>query len=157
MRRMMRSVAMTDAAAILEIIALTAAGIFTGGALLVSVAEQPARLALEDQPMLVEWRKSYDRAAPMQASLALLTGAAGLAAWWMEGSDWALAGAVTILACWPFVLIVVMPVNRKLKSLALDQASSARPVVERWGRLHAVRSALGILATFAFAMAVRVI
>ena len=138
----------------LEIIALAAAGIFTGGALLVSVAEQPARLALDDQPMLIEWRKSYDRAAPMQAGLALFVGAAGLAAWWMEGSGWALAGSVAILACWPFVLLVVMPVNRQLKALPLDQASRARPLVERWGRLHAVRSALGVLATLAFAISI---
>ena len=80
-----------------EIIALASAGIFTGGALLVSVAEQPARLALDDQPMLIEWRKSYDRAAPMQAGLALFTGAFGLAAWWMAGSGWALAGSLAIL------------------------------------------------------------
>ena len=133
--------------------ALIAAAVFTGAALLVTIAEQPARLALDDAAMLLEWRRSYDRAAPMQGGLALLTGALGIAGAWMTGNAWTWTGAVAILACWPFVLIVVMPVNKRLKALDPGEASRARPLVERWGRLHAVRTALGAVATVCFAVA----
>ncbi|MEP6942156.1 MAG: DUF1772 domain-containing protein [Betaproteobacteria bacterium] len=137
----------------LLLITLVLAAVFSGAALLVTVAEQPARLALEDASMLTEWRRSYDRAAPMQGGLALVTGAAGLGVWWTAGSSWALAGAVSILACWPFVLLVVMPVNRRLKALTPAELGEARPLIVRWGKLHAVRTALGIAATVAFACA----
>ena len=136
----------------LELIALTCAALFTGAALLVTIAEQPARLALDDAPMLIEWRRSYDRAAPMQAGLALVTGLFGLTAWWTTAHRAALIGALLILACWPFVLIVVMPVNRRLKALETGHIGTARALVIRWGRLHAVRTALGAAATLAFAL-----
>lgn len=136
----------------LALVALVAASFFSGAAMLVSVAEQPARLGLDDEAMLTEWRRSYDRAAPMQGGLALLTGVVGLAHWWVSGSHWSLLGAILILACWPFVLIVVMPVNRRLKALRLDEIGAARPLVLRWGRFHNVRTALGVAATIAMAM-----
>jgi hypothetical protein len=135
------------------LIALIAAAVFTGAALLVTVAEQPARLALDDLPMLIEWRRSYDRAAPMQAGLALFAGAVGVAAWWQTGSLAALAGAVFILACWPFVVIVVMPVNRRLQALSIAELGEARALVTKWGQLHSIRTGLGAAATVAYAVA----
>jgi Domain of unknown function (DUF1772) len=136
----------------LALIALISSAVFTGAALLVTIAEQPARLALDDLPMLIEWRRSYDRAAPMQAGLALVAGVAGVAAWWTTGAVAAIVGAAFILACWPFVLIVVMPVNRRLQALATAESGEARALVARWGKLHAVRTALGAAATMAFAL-----
>jgi hypothetical protein len=136
----------------LALIALVAASFFTGAAMLVSVAEQPARLALDDEPMLTEWRRSYDRAAPMQGGLALFTGVLGLTDWCLHASRWSLLGALLILACWPFVLILVMPVNRRLKALRLDEIDAARPLVLKWGRYHAVRTALGLASIVALAM-----
>ena len=138
----------------LELFTVVSAAVFTGAALLVTVAEQPARLALDDLPMLIEWRRSYDRAAPMQAGLALASGLAGLVLWWMTGSLAALAGALGILACWPFVVLVVMPVNRRLQALSTSEAHEARALVERWGTLHAVRTALGVAATVAYGAAI---
>ena len=136
----------------LALVALVAAAFFAGAAMLVTVAEQPARLALDDEAMLVEWRRSYNRAAPMQGGLALFTGLAGLADWWTRAAHWSLLGAILILACWPFVLIVVMPVKRRLKALRRDEIAAARPLVLRWGHLHNVRTALGLAAATALAM-----
>ena len=61
---------------LIEAIAVIAAVLFTGAAIYINVAEQPARLALPDAAMLAQWQASYRRAAPMQAGLALAGGSA---------------------------------------------------------------------------------
>ena len=72
--------------------ALTAAAIFTGAALYVNVAEQPARLTLEDRALLTEWKPSYKRGAAMQAPLALVGFLLGLIAWWQTSHPGFLIG-----------------------------------------------------------------
>jgi hypothetical protein len=58
-------------------LALICAAVFVGAAVFVTVAEQPARLALDDRAMLLEWQRSYNRAAPMQAGLAMVSALLG--------------------------------------------------------------------------------
>jgi hypothetical protein len=58
---------------------------------------------------------------------------------------------MVLVTNWPYTLFAVMPANRQLK--AIDPASggsTSRTLVKRWGRLHAVRSALGVAATLIF-------
>ena len=56
-----------------------------------------------------------------------------------------------MIAPWPWTLIVVKPVNDALLATALEQAGPpSRALIERWGALHAVRTALGGLASLAF-------
>lgn len=133
------------------LLALVCAAVFFGAAVFVNVAEQPARLSLDDRAMLAEWQRSYNRAAPMQAGLAMASAILGfIAAWQIHDWRWVL-GAVLMLANWPYTLLVIKPTNDKLHAIAAEQVSAeARPMVVSWGHLHAVRSALGFVATLIF-------
>jgi anthrone oxygenase-like protein len=127
--------------------ALLAAALFAGAAIYVSVAEHPARLALDDEAGLRQWRPSYARGKVMQGLLALAGSALALWVWWHSLNQLWLIGALLLLANWPFTLAVIMPVNRKLEAAAPGAAGpETRTLLRRWGRLHAVRSALGAAA-----------
>ncbi|TPK94695.1 DUF1772 domain-containing protein [Mesorhizobium sp. B2-4-14] len=136
---------------LIGLLALTIAAVFAGAAIYVSVAEQPARLRLDDEALLREWQPSYKRGAAMQASIAIVACILGLVAWWRTGGHAFLAGAILIILPWPWTLIAMMPTNRVLE--AMDVAADnpqARPLIVKWGNLHLVRLALGVLATLAF-------
>jgi hypothetical protein len=131
------------------LVALTVAAIFTGAAVYVNVAEQPARLSLDDGALLAEWKPSYKRGAVMQASIALIGCVLGLVAWWQTSHTGFLIGAVAMVAPWPWTLLAIKPTNDAL--LATDQAGPpTRALIEKWGMLHAVRTALGALATLGY-------
>jgi len=58
---------------------------------------------------------------------------------------------VVLLANWPFTIFGIMPTNSRL--MAIDPSTATpevRQFVETWGYLHAVRSALGVVATLIF-------
>lgn len=137
------------------LIALILATLFAGAAIYILVAEQPARLALADGPLLQQWQESYPRAARMQAGLAVLASLVGALAFWRARSALWLVGATLMLANLPFTLIVIAPVNNAVLALGAEQAGAAsRALIERWGSLHAVRAGLSVLATAAFALAI---
>lgn len=133
------------------LLALVAAALFAGAALYISLAEHPARMKLADSAALAQWRPSYARAMPMQAGLALLSTVLGLWAWWKIGDDWLLAGALLIGANIPLTLVAIAPVNRRLHAGTVEDAGDGtRALLGRWGRLHAVRTLLGLAAVAAF-------
>jgi Domain of unknown function (DUF1772) len=133
------------------LLALAVAAIFTGAALYVGVAEQPARLLLDDRALLTEWKPSYKRGAAMQASIALAGFLLGLIAWWQTSHSGFLIGAIAMIANWPWTLLGIMPTNNTLMATDIEAAGPAtRDLVLKWGSLHAVRTALGFVATLAF-------
>ena len=55
-----------------------------------------------------------------------------------------------MLANWPWTLIAIMPVNRKLKAVAGEEATL---LLNRWAQLHAIRTLLSLAAVTCFAIA----
>jgi len=71
--------------------------------------------------------------------------------WYQGGSVAWLVGGLLLGALVPFTLVVLMPTNRRLLDPQLDSGSDeARELLSRWGRLHAVRTVVGIAVFVAF-------
>jgi hypothetical protein len=140
----------------LKLIATVAAGLFSGASIYINLVEQPARMACGTASALAQWAPSYKRGAVMQASLAAAGCVTGIGAW-IAGHElgWLIGGILLGLVI-PFTLIVILPTNRKLLSPTLDKGSpEAGELLDRWGRLHAVRSVLsfGSLLVFVASLA----
>jgi hypothetical protein len=137
-------------------LAPTIAAVFTGAATYINIAEQPARLQLDDCSLLAEWKPAYKRGYVMQARLAIVGGLFGLAAYFIA-PDWRwVLGAVVLLANWPYMFYAIMPINRRLMDTPPEAATAeTRRMLKRWGTLHAGRSALGLVATLMFLWAQR--
>jgi hypothetical protein len=135
---------------VFEAIATAAAGVFAGAAVYITVVEHPVRSMLAPEAARVQFDRSYHRAAPMQAGLAVAGTAAAIGAG-VLGSAWWLAVAAMLGAVIPLTLVVIAPTNRRLMAEDLA-AADLPPLLARWGMLHAVRSACG-LAAFGFAVA----
>lgn len=135
-------------------LALAVASVFAGAAFYINFAEQPARLQLDDKALLTEWKPAYKRGFIMQATLAILGSILGAIAWWLTGRLAFLAGAVLMLASWPWTLFAIMPTNKTL--MATDPAKAGpktRALIIKWNGLHLVRTVLGALAVLAFLIA----
>jgi len=131
----------------LQFIATLCSAIFAGAALYINLVEHPARMRLETSLAARQWAPSYQRATWMQAPLALLSFIAGVGAWLGGGGGAWLMAAGLMAAVVPFTFIVIMPTNHKLLAPDRDLSSSeTRALLESWGKLHAVRTGLSLLA-----------
>ena len=134
-----------------EIISTFASGIFAGAAGYISFVEHPARLSCGVQLAVTEWRPSYKRGALMQAPLAVVGSLSAFISWWVDRSLPWLLGGVLLLLILPFTLVVILPTNKRLESQELDlRSEEAGLLLQRWGRLHAVRSILSGMALLIF-------
>ncbi len=133
---------------VIEFIAVLSCTLFTGAAVYINLVEHPARMGCDTKTAATVWAPSYKRATVMQALLAVLSFLAGVTAWLISQNAVWLTGAVLIGLVVPFTLIVIMPTNQQLLTPGRDLASDAtRKLLEKWGRLHAVRSVLGLVAS----------
>ena len=132
---------------VLLFIATIAAGLFAGAAIYITAVEHPARMSCGTELALREFAPSYKRATVMQAAREGAGCLTGLVAAWQRGDPVVAIGAVLIGAVVPFTLIGIFPTNARLLDPALDpHGAEAAQLLQKWGRLHAVRSALSAVA-----------
>ncbi len=135
----------------LKFVATSCAGLFAGAALYITMVEHPARMECGIALAATEFGPSYRRATVMQASLAIVSFVSAMANWVLTTNIVWLVGGMLIVLVVPFTLIAILPTNKKLLDPSLDRNSeSARQLLIRWGRLHAVRTALSLAAFAAF-------
>jgi hypothetical protein len=135
-------------------LALIVASIFAGAAIYVSLVHQNSRMVLGDEALLAEWKQAYARGYSMQAPLAAVGFLLGVFAWFQTGAVLQFAGGLLLMANWPYTMLVLTATNRQLEQFApQDAGPQSRALIERWGRLHDVRSLLGLAAVVSFFLA----
>jgi len=135
----------------MELLSILCCSIFTGAAIYINAVEHPARMSCGIDAALAEWAPSYKRATVMQASLAVLGFLFSAIAWVAGANSLVLVAGITLVLVAPFTLMVIMPTNNRLLALNAEKdAGEAELLLNRWNRLHLVRSALGLGALVLF-------
>ena len=134
----------------MEFIATLCGSLFAGAAVYINAVEHPARMSCGVEAAAAEWVRSYKRATWMQAPLAVAGFACAVVAWLAGSSVWWLFGGLALGLIVPFSLVVIMPTNRRLSSVLGTGSEETRELLDRWNRLHGVRSALGAVALIIF-------
>lgn len=136
----------------LQTLALVSTGLFAGAAIYISVVEHPVRTILETHAAAVQWAPSYKRATWMQAPLAMVGLLSGALACFLGGGIGWLVGALLIGAVVPVTFKIIMPTNQMLLQPGRDLNSpETRALLNRWGRLHLIRSGQSLVAFALFA------
>ena len=136
---------------LLEMLATLSTGLFAGAAIYINLVEHPARMECGTSLAVTEFAPSYRRATIMQGALGAVGFVVASAAWLTGSSVWWLIGGIVLGAVIPFTLIVIFPTNKQLLDSSLDQGSElVSKLLTRWGRLHAVRSVLGLISFLIF-------
>jgi hypothetical protein len=137
--------------ALMEFLATFCSAIFSGAAVYINAVEHPARMSCGIRVALREWAPSYKRATVMQASLAVSGFLFSIIAWFLGANLWVpFAGTLLVLVA-PFTLLVIRPTNNRLLALNEDNdMQEAGGLLDRWNRLHMVRSGLGLAALVVF-------
>ena len=137
--------------AVLKFLAVLCCILFAGAAIYINLVEHPARMGCDTKTAATVWAPSYKKATVMQAPLAVLSFLAGVGAWLLGGGFLWLIGALLIGLVVPFTFIAVLPTNNQLLAPGRDLSSAeTRSLLEKWGRLHAVRSVLSLLASIVY-------
>jgi len=134
-----------------ESIALLACALFTGAAIYITFVEHPARMQCGVEIAATEFAPSYRRATVLQATCAAVGLMSSIAAWLAGAKFWWLIAGLLLGSVIPFTLVVILPTNRRLLDPTLDKRSpETERLLERWSRLHAVRSVLSGFALLIF-------
>ena len=87
----------------------------------------------------------------MQAPLAILGFVFSVIAWIQRGDVWWLIGGLLLVSVVPITLIVIMPTNKELLTPLLNKPPGRiAELLARWGKLHAIRTAVSCLALVIF-------
>src|SRR3712207_2740925 len=134
-----------------ELIATLSSGLFAGASVYINLVEHPARMETGIRSALTEFAPSYKRATVTQVSLAVAGFLSALVAWRSRSDARWLVGGGLLVAVIPFTALVILPTNKKLLDPATaDELDLAEELLNRWGRLHAVRSVLSLVSLLIF-------
>ena len=143
MKRMVATVA--------ELLATLSSGLFAGASIYINLVEHPARMQAGTHVALAEFAPSYHRATVTQVSLASLGFLSALVAWRLRSDARWLVGGGLLVSVIPFTALAILPTNKQLLDPATANDSVlAERLLNRWGRLHAVRSVLSLAALLLF-------
>ena len=136
-----------DLPSLAKILAVVGCGLFSGASLYVTLVEHPARMECGTQLAVTQFGPSYRRATIMQAALAMIGSAlAALLGIYYRQRGW-LVAAVAFVSVVPYKLLVILPTNKELVDSSLGRSSKrARVLLVRWSYLHAVRTAVSLIA-----------
>ena len=137
--------------ATLQNLATLSTGLFAGAAIYISLVEHPVRELLDTGAAATQWAPSYKRATWMQAPLAIVGLVTGTLAGFMGGGVGWIVGALLIGSVVPVTFKIIMPTNQLLLEPGRDlNSAETRTLLDRWGRLHLIRSALSLVAFVLF-------
>lgn len=131
-----------------ESLATVCSGLFTGAAIYVTAVEHPGHRQGGTQLALTAFAPTYHRAMYLQSALAVVGGVSALRAWRAQADARWLLGGGLLVAVGPFTVLAIFPTNKQLLDPTTAQdVERAEQLLTQWGRLHAVRTILG-LASF---------
>lgn len=132
---------------ILELLALFCCGTFFGAAVYISLAQHPAALQAGVAVGGRFFPPMYNKAAPMQVTLALLGFLSGMVVWYQTLDIIWFIGAVLLFSVIPVTLVLIKPVNDILLSPENDPDSmETESLLREWGPKHAWRSIMSGVA-----------
>ena len=77
---------------------------------------------LDPRAALQEWQPAYKRGAAMQATLALVGFVLAATAAFLGAGTLVALGAAFIIAPWPWTFLAIMPLNKRLLAMTVDEA-----------------------------------
>ncbi|EGC40056.1 hypothetical protein DICPUDRAFT_91106 [Dictyostelium purpureum] len=160
---------------ILKGVAVVGSAMFAGISLYIQKVDHPSLASLPNEYALSHWRETFKKVAPIQASLAFISGTASLLTFGSiynsycrsnvvsrvvedsvrhccrcKGLVWLLGGGL-MLSIIPYTLLAIQPTNKKLLSKDTDPLDrETRSMLDAWGELHSVRTVLSMVACGTF-------
>lgn len=126
-------------------------GLFTGASVYINLVEHPARMQAGTQVALAKFAPSYHKATVTQVSLASAGFLGALVAWILRSDSRWLIGGGLLVSVIPFTALAILPTNKHLLDpQTANDLELAEILLTRWGRLHAVRSVLGLASLLLF-------
>ncbi len=135
-----------------QILSVFCAGVFFGIAVYMSLVQHPAMISTGIDFAGRFFGPMYLKAAPIQVLLAFLGSFAGLFQWLLGSGIWWLFGAILLVSVIPYTLIMIKPINDKLLAGELETEQTEQ-LLNRWARLHWLRSIASGIAFMLFLLA----
>ena len=132
----------------LEFITKLSTCFYDGFGLYCSVVEVPAMLECGTKGAANHWNGMFKRAAKYQSILVLIGLFSSLASYYFSKESKFLYCAMLLAIIPVYTIFGMMPTNYKLMDPANDKSSKeTQYLLEKWEKLHAVRSIIGFVAT----------